>query len=378
MRTGRNWIRTRRQPPGTVNGVIACIVATLVVAAVASENRSAGPKPVVYSLPELRILASPGFDAHSVTDPRILLERFYQSGDGRYLNYTRAALVAREARTVADGLVQIRLDSAAHRFRSAANRARKLLAEEPYNTEARLLRADALRRVGDVDAARRDCLALALVSDAVVGQWCAVQILLSEGRAQDAHQLARKLLVTPIRTGTATDRWSAEIAAEAAAQAGSFDAAAEIYEQLTSSTEAALSARLAYADLLLQQRRSDAALELLAKDTARLAAQVRVAIAMKQRRQTMGPGLRSAIDAAFAGMSPDMTSDLRLRDRAIFELRYTADLQLALRYALANWQQQKGPEDLTLLADAANAAKDASALDIVAQWRARFGSGAGS
>lgn len=378
MSAAHDSIRTRRQSPGTAFGLATCAVATLAVAAVALVSRPAIPGQVAYSLPDTRVLATPEFDSRTRTDSAVYLNRFYLSGDARNLNYARAALTASKPPTVADDIVRIRLESAAHRFPRAAYLAGRLLERNPRNVEARLLRADALRRAGDIDNARRDCFALAMVNDPIVGHWCAVQILLSEGRVQVAQEQSLKLAGNGIETATAIERWSAEVAAEAATLAGHSDAAAEIYGQLMASGQAGLSARLAYADLLLLERRPNAVVELLAKDTSLLPAQVRIAIAMKQQGDTPDRELNSAIDAAFAGMSPENTSDLRLRDRAIFELRYNEDAQLALRYAFANWEQQKGAEDLSLLRETAKASNDTGALAIVAQWESQFDSEARS
>ena len=374
MSANHNGSRTRRQSPGTAFGLLACALATLAVAAVAMVSGPAMPRSVEYSLPDTRLLATPEFKARASTDSGELLERFYQSGDARYLNYARAVLSAGKLQSVADDIVRIRLESAAHRFSSAADFASRLLERDPRNVEARLLRADALRRAGDIDSARRDCIALAIISDPVVGHWCAVQILMSEGRAQDAHEQALKLAATGIRTATAIERWSAEVAAEAATLAGHNEKAAEIYRQLMASEAAGVSARLAFADLLLAEQRPGAVLELLAEDVGLLPAQVRIAIALKQQGVAPDRALVAAIDTAFAGMSPEETSDLRLRDRAIFELRYTEDTQAAAQFALANWEQQKGPEDLSLLLETATASNNSRALAIVAQWTSRFDS----
>lgn len=167
-------------------------------------------------------------------------------------------------------------------------------------------------------------------------------------------------------------RWSAEVAAEAAALAGHQDKATAIYRRLVDDGASSFSARLAYADLLLQRRQADAVLRLLAADVGRLPAQVRIAIAMKLRGDTPDPRLHTAINDTFRDMSADRVADLRLRDRAVFELYYNEDPQLALRYALANWQQQKGPEDLSLLREAAIAANDVGSLAIVSRWASQF------
>lgn len=370
--------RTRRPSPGAACGLLACAIATMALVVIAFEKRTVSPAAVSYGLPDSHVLATPQFDAGSGMEPGTLLERFYRTGDARYLNYARAALEDRQTQTVNDAIILIRLESAAHRFLNAAQLADSVLEREPRNLEARLLRTDALRRAGDLAAARRGCLAVAVSGDPVVGHWCAVQILLSEGRPSAAYEMARELSGSGIRTATATERWAAAVAAEAATLAGHRDHAMEIYERLVASPQADLSTRLAYADVLIAERRSEDVPGLLAKDVGRLPAQVRIAIALKQRNERLDPRLASGIEAAFAGMSPEVTTDLRLRDRAIFELLYNEQPELALRYALANWEQQKGPEDLSLLAETAAAANASDALEIVAQWKSRFGRGAGS
>lgn len=378
MSADRDTNRTRRSSPGTVGGLLACVIATTAVVAVAFENRPAGPEAVSYRLPDAHVLATPQFDARTGMEPETLLERFYQTGDGRYLNYARAALEDRQPRPVADAIIRIRLESAEHRFVSAAQLATSVLDEVPRNVEARLLRADASRRAGDLAGARRDCLALAIAGDPAVGHWCAVQILLSEGRTIPAYEAARALSGGAVRAATPTERWSAAILAEAATLAGHRDHALKVYERLVTGPEAELSARLAYADLLIADGRPEMVSGLLARDAGRLPAQVRIAIALKRQSETPDPRLASGLESAFADMSPDDTADLRLRDRAIFELHYNERPELALHYALANWEQQKGPEDLSLLAEAAAAADAADAMQIVAQWKSQFHGRTGS
>lgn len=364
--------RARRQSPGTVYGLIACGVATLAVGALALQGGAASPGPVSYELPGDQVLTESKFDAATAIAPATLLEQFYLTGDARYLMYATAELEDASAREFSDEITLVRLESAAHRFENAADRAGKVLDRRPRDAEARLLRADALRRSGDISAARRDCVALALLSDAVAGHWCAVQVLLSEGRTPEAHEQAQALLGAEIRTSTEVERWYAAISAEAAALAGFHDTAAITYEKLTADAGSKFSERIAYADVLLHQRRAAAVLELLANDRGRLPAQIRIALAAKQRGEPPAESLLSSINDAFADMSSDVTDDLRLRDRAVFELRYRDDPQAALRFARANWRQQKGPEDLSLLTESASAANDIEVLQVVEQWKSRF------
>ena len=372
MTKNRTTGRARRPSPGTVAGLAGCLLATLGVVGVAMQARPAAPSPVTYTLPGETVVAITDFEPAMPPDPAGSLDRFYRTGDARHLNYAEAALDAARSHDVSDAIARIRLESAGHRFLNAATLAGRVLEKEPRQAEARLLRADALRRTGDLQGARRDCLALGLVSDPVAGHWCAIQVLLSEGKAAKAFAQARDLANGALPMETSMQRWYAEIAAEAAALAGADEAAGRIYRQLAARNDAVFSARLAYADLLLRTRQPGAVLEVLDGDRGTLPAQVRIAIAAKQLGLRPDPDLRAAIDGAFAGMSPDDSSDLKLRDRAIFELRFNEDADAALEYALANWTQQKGPEDLSLLDEAAAAAGNEAAMNVAASWRSRF------
>ena len=61
---------------------------------------------------------------------------------------------------------------------------------------------------------------------------------------------------------------------------------------------------------------------------------------------------------------------MSFRDRALYELHCAGDAGTALEFALANWERQKGLEDLELAQAAARAAGDAIALRRLDAWRA--------
>ena len=58
------------------------------------------------------------------------------------------------------------------------------------------------------------------------------------------------------------------------------------------------------------------------------------------------------------------------REEARFQLMLNNDAEAALRLAQDNWNVQREPADLRILAEAAHATGDAAALEMVRQWLA--------
>src|SRR5258706_13296856 len=61
------------------------------------------------------------------------------------------------------------------------------------------------------------------------------------------------------------------------------------------------------------------------------------------------------------------------REESRFALSLNGDAQAALRLALDNWNVQREPADLRVLAEAAAATGDPGAKEIVRQWLAQTG-----
>ena len=76
--------------------------------------------------------------------------------------------------------------------------------------------------------------------------------------------------------------------------------------------------------------------------------------------------LRSRFDASRA-----RGDTVHRREEARFQLLLNNDTQAALRLAKENWNVQREPADLRILAEAAKAAGDAEARDTVRQWLAQ-------
>lgn len=362
--------RARRFSSSTFSGLIICVLFSCTLIAIAARFSPERPAAIAYALPGNFILTNklsatiprsgPGTDALLQT-VREHLQTFSTSGDARYLRYARATLAATDTRRTSSPsarLLQARILQAEHQFNDAAELLQSVVALEPGNSEAWLLMTDSLRRAGRTDEASGGCLNLALGGHATLANWCSVQLLQSRGDSERAYTLARQFLAESAELEVNVQRWSFEIAADAAVSAGRYDAAVLLYRQAMSIGKGSFATRLAYADVLLEIGEYDAAAKLLDEDREKISALIRIVVADRAKGDGAARADIDRIEASFVDMSPDLVADLRLRDRAMYELRYVENFKLALVYATANWEQQKGPEDRALLHEARQQALD--------------------
>jgi tetratricopeptide (TPR) repeat protein len=315
--------------------------------------------------------ATAGGEAYS-GDVRVLLGQFAMSGDARYLRYAEAALGATaEGAPAAEALLlHARIQQAKHEFDGAAATLRRALEKAPNSAEGWLLYADVLRRAGDLPAARKACLRLALAGHADLAGYCAVEVMLVLGEYEAAYELARRQRDISGERGAALRRWSLEVRAEAARASGRAQEAMSLYAEAVAADEAPFATRLAYADLLFAAQRHADVLDLLGGDGARLAAGVRQLAAARALGAEPAPGVEAMFASRFSSRGPVDAEVLLFRDRALYELYCNGDAETALEFALANWERQKGFEDLELVQSAARAAGDESALQRLDAWRA--------
>lgn len=319
-------------------------------------------------------LSAAGDDAERFAAARLHLRQFSETGNARYLGYAHATIgTMRNSNKPELLLLKARIQQSRHEFTAAAETLKPLLEERSSPAEAWLLATDSLRRAGDVGQARKGCVSLALSGRPELSHWCAIQVLQSSGNDERAFILAREGLTVINEPGSDLHRWALEITADTAARIGENALAVSLYRQALETGLENFATRLALADVLLQQGEADAVLELLDGHEENVAALIRMAIAKKIAGSGADDQMIERIEASFSGMTPGTLDDPRLRDRAIFELRFNEDVTLALDYTIANWQQQKGPEDFDLLRETAVKTNDPVALALVATWQARQG-----
>ena len=128
----------------------------------------------------------------------------------------------------------------------------------------------------------------------------------------------------------------------------------------------------AYSDWLLDQGRAAEVITLLEKETRVDPLLLRLALAQAALHRPEAGASIEALQARFdAGSARGDT--VHQRENARFELDLRGDPRRALALAWANWQVQREPADLRVLAQAAAAAGDAATLAAVRSWLADTG-----
>lgn len=372
---------TRRYPPP---GLLVCAAATIAILGLAFYGPPSENAPVRYFDSDTAIAVTLAPRNSSATAPpqqsdaadpdvsaiRQELKNFRHTGDARHLRYAKHRLherLAERAGSPEAGVLEARILQAEHLFDAAAKRLDAIVSAWPTHLEARLLLADSLRRAGRIGRAREACVQMTFVGAADLARLCAIQVLQVVGDRERAYAAA--LGASGVDRHPELERWSLEIRADAARGVGRFDEAKALYEQAFAIPSPPLATRLAYADTLLATGEYAAARSLLQQHRQTLAAHVRYAVACKNLGLVVDRETRDALAARFTSESPAAGRELEFRDRAVYELWYRGDAARAVDFALANWHQQKGAEDLELLRAAAVAAGDAVVLAELHAWQ---------
>lgn len=301
------------------------------------------------------------------------LQRYAEVGDARLVGRTEAALAPwrGEARPPLDiWRLKGRLLQNRHRFSEAADNLELLLASHPEDTEARLLAADASRRLGRIDRARVHCLAMALNGNGMLAGLCAAEQALAVGNFQDAGAIVSGLLESERPVPDELLAWALAIRGDAATARAEVESAVEDY-RASLQAKPTFPVQLALADALITGRLWPEAESLLSElpDTEPVILR-RAMLA----RQSGRAGLQSAVEAAAAIYSGDpgnSHAERHYREKALFHLYVDQDIEAAISAARINWKQQKGWEDGNLLLRAAIAGNRSDAARPVVEWRHR-------
>jgi hypothetical protein len=258
-----------------------------------------------------------------------------------------------------------------HRFSAALDVLDAVLLREPGHTQALLLRAQIRLVTAAYPAARRDCAELALRTTAALASNCLAQVQALTGGARRSFALLDGLLAYA-DSFSAADAY--ELRLTLALVAEQLDMGAEAlarFRELHRAQPGANFVLLHLAAQLLRQRRYAEALALLERLPAeRLGLDLQ--ISLLEALQGCGEvqraeQLREKLAAIFAE-SAARSDGFPHKEWARFLLVLQQDPDAALAAAQANWNTQKEPDDLLLLARAAVAARDAGALALVRDW----------
>ncbi|HZA94505.1 MAG TPA: tetratricopeptide repeat protein [Burkholderiaceae bacterium] len=296
---------------------------------------------------------------------RRLIQAGRASGDPRTLGYAEAhlALVPDSGAIGVEALVlRATIEQSRHRFDAARALLDRALEQSPMHVQARLTRATIAHVRGDLTAARADCDALQNPAPGVAVICRAINDSLSGSNAQALKDLEG------VNDPTLRS-WALSLAGEIHEQQGALGAAVRAYNA-SLAIGVDLYTSLSLADALIAQQRwpqAEALLSPLPPTDAVLLR--RWIVARAQQRDAVS--LESQLAARFSDAQA-RGELLHAREAALFALERGDSVQ-ALVLARQNWNDQREPADLRILARAGRAANDSSALVEVRDWLAQTG-----
>ncbi len=365
----------------------SCVIALLWMAVVSIGQAApfvpADDRQVLETLPEQRdpalaalkrlqraSRAAPNDLALATRYARGAIQASRSTGDPRYLGQAQSALApwwnAADAPAPAL-LLRATVKQSLHDFEGALRDLDRLLASTPRDGQARLTRATVRTVLGRYGDALADCDALESQAPALVTATCRADAASRSGRAEEAFGLVTRAL-DGARGDAGVRAWAATLAAEIAARRGD-GPSAERYFRLALALDADDPYTLgAYADWLLDAGRARDVATLLESRTRNDGLLLRRALALQALPD------RDAYEAARIELAARVDAARRrgdgvhLREEARYALAIERDPAAAVKLARANWNVQREPADLRILAESARTAGDASAMRVVSDW----------
>jgi hypothetical protein len=295
-------------------------------------------------------------------------------GDPRYLGYAQGALAPwwkDPAAPTAVLMLRATILQSRHQFDAAVADLDKVSEREPGNAQARLTRATILTVQGHYRRARDDCNSALRAAAEIYGIICIAAIDSVTGKAGRAYETLHHALLASPRIDSAARAWGHTLLGEIAHRQGD-PAAEDHFRAPLRSSDKDLYLLAAYGDWLIDRGRAAEAIPLLQNETRVDALLLRLALA----QQALGlPQARASFDMLRARFDANRGrgDTVHQRESARFELFLRGNAAGALHDAVANWQVQREPADLLILAQAAVTAQNSDALAIVKGWLAETG-----
>jgi hypothetical protein len=306
------------------------------------------------------------------------LALYQASGNSRFLGMAKSALqpwwhIPHPDQAI--WLLRGRIQQTEHQFAAAALDLTALNSRYPGSIEALLLEADAWRRAGQAKRSRRACLAVALAGRVDLARFCSAELLLSQGDVASASRLLSTTISSAEQLPLAQRNWAYAVYADTLVAAGELQQAAMVLAKVVASAASVQSYTLAYADVLLELRRWQAVVDLLAELPPSTATLLRQVKAGKQLQSADIAGLSDQLSSRMVLLEAGSDANVHLRERALYAWWVEENTEQALQLALQNWQLQKGWEDAELVLAIASQSNNQSALALIKQWRQQFASG---
>ena len=303
---------------------------------------------------------------------RRAIEASRDTGDPRFLGQAQAALAPwwKLSDPPAPALLlRATIKQSNHDFDGALADLDRLIAAHPAHGQALLTRATVLTVQGKYRAARADCARIAPLAVPLVFAACDAAPASLSGDAESAYLSLIGALSHASDADGALREWALTLAGEIADRRGDH-AAAETHFR----TALALDPRdpyliAAYCDFLLDRGRAREVPPLVANQTRNDNLLLRLALAERQLPAATSAFTQHRRELADRFDAARRRGDsLHKREEARYLLTIEGDAGGSLRLARENWQVQREPADLRILAEAAGATGDAAALREVAEW----------
>jgi Tfp pilus assembly protein PilF len=314
---------------------------------------------------------SPRDLGRATTVARRYIELGRREADPRYFGYAQAALSPwwnDPAPPAGVRLLRASLLQTEHRFSEALADLDAVTANEPGNAQAWLTRATVETVRADYAAATRSCARLSSLADELVTAACIANVGAMTGRLHASEALLAATYRRGAGVDAAVDAWVLGSLAEMAARHGDAASARARFKQALALAPGDSYLLAAYADFLLEERRHDAVLALLAPHLRVDGLLLRHTLALSGA----GDSARLAPQLAELGARFDAGErrgdGVHLREQARFELQLRANAPRAVQLAQRNWVSQKELPDARVLLEAALAARQPAAARPVLEW----------
>jgi Tfp pilus assembly protein PilF len=331
--------------------------------------------PAAAQLQQLRPLRAqlarrPSDERSALALAEAYLELGRAESDPRFISYAQATLAPWLQVSRPDARALVLTASALqylHRFDEALALLDRALREQPQNAQGWLIRADILQVQGHFIEAQAACRTLAQFSDALITVACLTGVKSLTGALTASYQALQSLYQDDPRLPSGLRVWVLDELADMAERAGN-DHTTETY--LTRALRVNASdpySRAAYADLLLREQRNAEVVQLLEADQSKDNLLLRLSIAGTRLHLRQAEDWAATYQARYEAARRD--GDLtHLREQARFLLEVRHDPVAALALAESNWEVQREPADIRLLAAAALGSADAAAAARALQW----------
>ncbi|MDF2462315.1 MAG: hypothetical protein K0Q43_550 [Ramlibacter sp.] len=327
--------------------------------------------PSVRRVDSLRkqLAARPHDNALRVEIARRYFDLAMAQGDPRYVGYASATIAPLAASSASDAqywLVKGLIQQYSHDFKGALDSLAKARELNPQSVEATAWRSAIHMVQANYSEALSECTRLVPNAHPLHAQGCTAYVQASTGQLAPAYEALGKAL-TAGAVAPELALWTRTRLAEMAIRLQRFaEAEAHFKEALALGvTDQFLLG--AYADFLLQQKRPEEVLTLLAGWERSDILLLRLALAARAANDTRAADWASQLRERFAAAA--LRGDrLHEQEAARFELDIEGNPTKAVDLATRNYQDQKEPRDAEILMRAALAAKQPRAATPAVAW----------